>query len=618
VEFDMESSVFRPVALVSMPTLSARFPSFQLGLLKPVLEAEGIPAQTFSLFMYFGTHVGWRLNEVISDVYPSMIGEWIWTKAAFGDFADDDEYFRIYETNLAGICRRAGCTPEDLRRVRDVSAPAFIDFCVESIDWTRFGLVGFSVVFQQTLASVALARALKRRHPDIPVILGGASFEDDIAEEIMRGCPEVDFVHCGDAEDSFPEMIRRLYRGESMKGLRGLMWRGEGGAVEYAGRAPNLSDMNRTPTPNFDEYFYARREGKYDFHPDAKGVLLPIETARGCWWGVKNHCTFCGLNRAGMEFRAKSVENVVAQLETLSRRYDIFDFNAIDNIIAPEYIDELFGRLTEANADIRLHYEVRPSLTRDQLRRMRRGGLFSIQPGVESLSTHVLRLMRKHTTGMRNLELIKWCTYYGINNLYNILVRFPGERAEDYRLHCDIIPKIHHWQPPWAVARARADRGSPMFTEPETQSITSLRPAPCYDFLFPKDRFDLRRVSYYFEHDMRDALPDEGHEDLFRSVAVWQQLWRETPRPYLRYRKSLSTIRIEDARRRPVRVQTFSDEPAALYEFCADARTPKEIGARFDGAAWTDDALGDFLERDLMVHLDGRYLSLALPENAYV
>ncbi|HEV2704877.1 MAG TPA: hypothetical protein VGV59_03075, partial [Pyrinomonadaceae bacterium] len=222
-----------------------------------------------------------------------------------------------------------------------------------------------------------------------------------------------------------------------------------------------------------------------------------------------------------------------------------------------------------------------------------------------------------HTTGMRNLELIKWCTYYGINNLYNILVRFPGETVEDYQLHCELIPKIHHWQPPWAVARARADRGSPMFTEPETQSITRLRPAPCYDFLFPKDRFDLQRVSYYFEHDMADALPDEGHDDLFRSVAIWQQRWQERPRPYLRYRKSLSTIRIEDGRNGRPRVHTCSDEPAALYEFCADARTRKEIDARFDGATWTEEALGDFLERNLMVHLDGRYLSLALPENTY-
>src|SRR2546421_5874675 len=83
----MTTDPLKPVALISMPTLSARFPSFQLALLKPTLERQGIPVQTFSLFMYFGTQVGWRLNETLSDVYPCMLGEWIWTKAAFGDFS---------------------------------------------------------------------------------------------------------------------------------------------------------------------------------------------------------------------------------------------------------------------------------------------------------------------------------------------------------------------------------------------------------------------------------------------------------------------------------------------------------------------------------------------------
>ena len=60
-------------------------PSFQLALLKPTLERAGIPAQTFSLFMYFGTRIGWKVNEAIADVWPSMVGEWIWSKAAFGE-----------------------------------------------------------------------------------------------------------------------------------------------------------------------------------------------------------------------------------------------------------------------------------------------------------------------------------------------------------------------------------------------------------------------------------------------------------------------------------------------------------------------------------------------------
>ncbi len=171
----MTANSFKPVALVSMPTLSARFPSFQLGLLKPTLEREGIPVQTFSLFMYFGTYVGWRVNETLSDVYPCMVGEWLWANAAFGSFAKDEDYFEIYKDNFEGICNHAGCSLGDLQEVRAKRVPEFIDFCLNSIDWSRFGLIGFSVVFQQTLASIALARALKERYPEIPIIMGGAS-----------------------------------------------------------------------------------------------------------------------------------------------------------------------------------------------------------------------------------------------------------------------------------------------------------------------------------------------------------------------------------------------------------------------------------------------------------
>src|SRR5829696_9080010 len=120
-----------------MPTLSARFPSFQLALLKPTLEREGIPVQTFSLFMYFGTFVGWRINETLSDVYPCMAGEWLWSKAAFGDFATDDDYFEIYRDNVEGICKKAGCSIDDLRRLRETAVPAFLDFCLDSVDWSR-------------------------------------------------------------------------------------------------------------------------------------------------------------------------------------------------------------------------------------------------------------------------------------------------------------------------------------------------------------------------------------------------------------------------------------------------------------------------------------------------
>src|SRR5215467_12574544 len=117
----------KPVALVSMPSLSARHPSFQLALLKPILERAGIPAQQFSLFMYMGHQVGWRMAETIADVWPCLVGEWIWSKVAFGEDANlqDEEYFAAYDSLFEVICQTAGCTLEDIRRLRDEAAPQF-------------------------------------------------------------------------------------------------------------------------------------------------------------------------------------------------------------------------------------------------------------------------------------------------------------------------------------------------------------------------------------------------------------------------------------------------------------------------------------------------------------
>ncbi|HST78205.1 MAG TPA: RiPP maturation radical SAM C-methyltransferase [Verrucomicrobiae bacterium] len=606
----------KPVALVSMPSLSARHPSFQLALLKPLLESAGIPAQQFSLFMYLGTHVGWRLAENLADVWPCLVGEWIWSKCAFGDQAnkEEDNFFAAYAGLFETICDRAGCTLEDIHRLRDVGAPDFIDFCLNAVDWSRFGLIGFTVVFQQLVASLALARALKQRYPNIPIIMGGASLEDDIADEIMRNCPQIDYVHCGDAEISFPEMVRRLYSGRSMEGLPGIMWRDEKGSVRYGGRAPNFMDMNRTPLPDFDEYFYARQASGYEKSDAVQELLVPFEAARGCWWGEKNHCTFCGLNRSGMEFRAKDPDKVLEQLEALSRRYGQFYFNAIDNIMAPEYVEKLFGRLAAANSDLCIHYEIRPNFSRSQLGRLRRSGLFSVQPGIESLSTNILKIMRKHSTGMRNVELIKWCTYYGINALYNILCRFPGETEEDYRVQGEIASKITHLQPPYAIVKARADRGSPMYTEPATQSISGLVPARCYQYIFP-ETFDLRRISYYFDHKMANTVDDDIYEELFGRVGAWQAGWNSANRPFLKYRKAWHSIAIFDGRQPEVVTYSYHDDAAALYEYCAEARTPRDIETNFGNDAWIEEALNDFVSKDLMLALDGRYLSLALPEN---
>ena len=603
----------KPVALVSMPTLAAHVPSFQLALLTPTLQRAGVETEPMSLFMEFGRRIGWQLNDTLATVYPCMAGEWIWSKAAFGsDFDGDDErYLDHFGRSLQAICDDGGCQLGDLVRVRDEVAPAFVEWAVESIDWSAYDMVGFTVVFQQMVASLALAKAIKRRYPELPIIFGGATFEDDIALEIMARNPEVDYVHCGDADLTLPEIVSRIRGGQSMAGLRGIVWRDgdHGDRITYEGRAPNLEDLDLTPIPDFDEYYERRRSTGYD--PGGPTVMLPFEAARGCWYGMKNHCTFCGLNRSGMEFRRKSPDQVLDMLKRLANRYGTLYFNAIDNILAPAYMSRLFGRLAEGHTDLRVHYEIRPNLSRQQLEAMRRGGLTSVQPGIESFSSHVLALMRKGTTGIKNLELLKWTTYFGISNSYNILYGFPGETSDDYDGQADVLRKIPHFQPPYAICQARPDRGSPMFEDPETHSITMLRPSACYRHIYPSD-YDLRRVSYYFEHQVGDILPPSGYQECIKLVDEWTTRWKGPARPSLRYVKTWDSISIHDNRNGQAKGYRYDDERAGLYELCAESKSRDEIVAAFEGEAaggvssWIDATLAELVDRDLMVHLDER------------
>lgn len=92
------------------------------------------------------------------------------------------------------ICGRAGCSLEDLVRIRDEAAPSFIDFCIRQIDWARFALVGFSVVFQQLLASLALSRALKQHYPNLPVELVTERIRDSDNEPAEVVSPSAGFM----------------------------------------------------------------------------------------------------------------------------------------------------------------------------------------------------------------------------------------------------------------------------------------------------------------------------------------------------------------------------------------------------------------------------------------
>lgn len=612
------------VALVSMPFVSVHRPSIQLGLLKPIATSHGFPTETFHLSLDFGSRIGVELYELLAEHRGRMIGDWLFSVAAFGpDAPDRDGRLLVdFETEVAAQLTEVDVAPERLREIRDHDVPAFLDEAVETISWHRFDVVGFTSTFQQNAASFALARAIKARWPHVTTLFGGANFEGEMGQEWVRSIEAVDFAVSGEADQAFSEFLVALSRGEDPAAVPGVIGRGESPAI--GGERGLFDRLDELPVPDYGEYFerIERLELIEGGGAGRRSVSLPFESARGCWWGAKRHCTFCGLNGSSMTYRSKSASRVSAELREMARRYRTFDFQAVDNIVERDYLQQLFPAIARSGDTYRIFYETKADLTERDLAGLRRGGVTRIQPGVESLSSHVLALMRKGTRASTNVNLLRWSLHHDIDVAWNVLWGFPGETEQDYVEQTELVPAVVHLQPPGGSGRIWMERFSPIFTERERFTIEQISPEASYRYVYPES-VDLDRAAYFFEYELAGTLPDSSFEAFATALEDWRQRWSADDRPTLRYWCSGDFLQIED-RRDPDApgTHTFDGPLASLYLACSQRPRAARDARRIAELPYPEDevsaALDEFCERRLMMRDGNLFLALAVPATATV
>ena len=225
-----------------------------------------------------------------------------------------------------------------------------------------------------------------------------------------------------------------------------------------------------------------------------------------------------------------------------------------------------------------LFYATKSNLTFEQLRLLRLGGVRSIQPGIESFSSQVLRLMRKGCTGVQNIQLLRWCEELGISVCWNILYGFPGEPPCEYKRMAELVPLLTHLQPPAFCESARMDRFSPMFAAPERFGLARRRPIPGYSYVYPLKDPDLEKLAYFFDFDyVYGRQPGNYVTDLIREVEVWATLRRQH-RTQLDLFQAGSVVLINDTRPCAVkRTHVLSGVAAKIYlalRYFPDCREP--------------------------------------------
>lgn len=596
-----------------MPFAPVRSPNLGVSLLKAEVERIGFPLNVCYFNVKMADEIGLENYDKINErLIRYLIGEMLFSKYLFDKSFDWQNILTdITKPDLDNSLE----LDQIIQLVKNVEnyIPKFVEDCIQEITEQHPCLVGFSSSYQQNCASLLLAKKIKEKL-DLPIIFGGANCEGEMGSSLLKCFPMVDYICSGDGDIAFIEFIKDTNK-QNIPKIRGILTR-ESTPLHMALTNP-VVNLDNLPIANFDDYFSAIQKSKKS---KDLNIRIEIETSRGCWWGELSHCTFCGLNGSTMMYRSKSAGRIIDEMKQIIEKYNINSFNFVDNILNPEYFSTLFPHLIRQEIRPGIFYETKSNLSIEQLKIMKQAGVDAIQPGIESFSDIVLRIMGKGVTGMQNIQLLKWTEEIGIWPYWNILAGFPGEPAEEYNRMAELVKLLVHLPPPSYCTKIILSRFSPYFMEAKKYGLLNIRPLKSYHFVYPFTKNSLNKLAYFFDFDYSDDRDvDKYVFKLNKEVCKWKELWNKKKAPELTMVNIENMIIVKDTR--PCSMQRsyiLTDKEKYLYEVCEtiqridDLVTLMHKGYPQIEEEEIQSIITDLCSKKLLISDNKRYLSLAL------
>ncbi len=607
------------VMLIYMPFDYLYRPSLQLSLLKAALNTRGITAEVVYENLRFAERIGTVPYVLMANEDPrrlSLVGDWLFSLSLFGESAGSDRF-------VNEILRPRYPEPfvQAALKAKEEVQP-FLQDSLSHVISRAPRVVAFATLSDQitrhTITSLALSKLLKEQLPGIFTVIGGPNWDDRMASEAMKQFSFLDAVIAGEMDQIFPELVQRILHSEKTSDLPGV-YRQNFAPPPIKQTSP-VHDLNALPLPSYDDYFDQLKSVHLD-HYDPPRILF--ETSRGCWWGEKNQCTFCGLNGTSIAYRSKSPERALCELIDLAKKYPGVSISAADLILDMKYFKNFLIELSQQDLKLDLFYEVKANLNKQQLRLLRDAGVRTIQPGIESFSSRILQLISKGCSGLQNIQTLKWCKELGIETSWLMLFGFPGEPPEEYDKITKWIPLITHLDPPAYCGPFHLDRFSPYYDFPDRYGIRNVKPWPAYKYIFPFDQASVSNLAAFFTYDSQEPQNTISYTaELAQEVHKWEEKSQQSDLFYVLDRYQLLIWDFRSHARTKLAILCGLEK--SLYEFCDSVQTLSELTKQCSRLGWNvnefevRERLQPMVDLGLLLEDEGSYLSLALSLEEYL
>lgn len=602
----------RRVLLVHMPIAIPTLPNLAIERLAKVLTADEFEVDTLYGTLQFYPPLPMWLS--CSSIAPAFFGPTY--------YDEDDESWLQHIT--AHLCTTA--TIESLPAKYDQvlkdgmqASTRCIQSCLEHAISGNYSVVGFSIGFDaQRLPSAALAKVLKRHRPDIKIIAGGTACDGEMGPALLDRFPCFDAVLAGESEATISSAIGALLR-SNVDPIPGFLARG----AEPANSEFVFSDsLARLDCPDYSDFFGQVAGSGFEADIAIQKTVF-YEGSRGCWYGLKNHCTFCGIRAVDFPYRTVPHEEFLMHVLELQSTWSPDLIYLTDAILSREAFTMLLPVLARERAagtlKSRFFAETKSNLTPHEVRQLSLANIRTIQPGIESFLTTSLNKMKKGATGIQQIELLKWCKAFGITPMYGILLGTPGETDEDQYDLADICSLLHHLPPPTGTNLLGLHRFSPYFRDPEKFGIEKIFPFEYQRTLYKCSDEMLMRLCYEFNHELAyasGAATADSEHAVTAEVVRWQKNFGSKHLIHFDYGQTAVIVR-EIAGE--VAIEKFSGAGVLVLRHCHRAISAGKLKnlCRNYSASEIDDAILELVNKEILLELDNRILNLAAPSEPH-
>jgi len=325
---------------------------------------------------------------------------------------------------IDGTKYRVGLENEEIAdRIRRWS-PDVVGITIPYSGWSK---PAFEVAFTVKSVDKDIITVLDGQHPS-------ARPEDCLSH------PNVDFVVIGEREHTMFELVAALEQGITgdLEKIRGIGFIKSGKTVITPPR-PEIQDLDSLPFPArhllpMDTYFVAVKE------EPLRGVIrkpwAAMITSRGCPYT----CVFCSVHTVmGRQWRGRSPENVVEEIEQLVNTYHIkqIDFNDNNMSLDKKRMETICDLIVERGLDIEWYTPDglrADTLDENLLTKMRASGCKKIRIAPESGVQRVVDRIIKKNQDLKEVEkAVVLSKKLGIKVGCFFVIGLIGETKEDMK-----------------------------------------------------------------------------------------------------------------------------------------------------------------------------------------